>query len=105
VLRADDVAGIMAAFGVAVTVNGTETVGIWRDPYQLAELGDRVRVSSSAPEIEIAAGDAEGLELGDPVVLDGNHYEVVELKPDGFNALTRLRLIEAAPPLPDEVEP
>jgi len=91
-----DLDGYLDAFGVEVLSKGFTVRGIFRNEPQLTEFGS-IRVSGNSPVLTMRASDIETLELvvDDQVEIAETVYIAKEFQPDGLDAMTAVRLIEA----------
>lgn len=87
--RKEDVAEMLAAFGVPVQIGSSTTIGIVdRDTEEILRgasahaLGDRI-------EVTIETGTLDGLAIGATVVVDGTTYLVNSVKKLDDGAITQ----------------
>lgn len=68
---------------VRLTINGgSETGGIFRDPYATADLG--IDLSSTAPSVTVDTSAVPSDPIGMPVqIVDGAAFRIADHKPDG----------------------
>lgn len=88
----DDIAGLLADFGVPVT-QASRIIGSGLFDRAYAGVGD-IPVESYSPAVTCRSADVAELEHGDSVTVDGSDYTIRSIQPDG-TGITVL-ILEAA---------
>lgn len=77
-----------------VTINGLPVKGLFSSPWLQPQIG-RLNTGIIEPQVVVRDSDVLGIEKGDPVVANGDEYEIVNIEPDG-SGVTALILRPAA---------
>lgn len=65
-----------------VTINGLPVKGMFSAPWLQPQIG-RLNTGIIEPQVVVRDSDVLGVEKGDPVVANGDTYEIVNIEPDG----------------------
>lgn len=65
-----------------VMIKGVPVEGMFSAPWLQPQIG-HLNTGIVEPQVVVRDADAAGVEKGDPVVVNGDNYEIVNIEPDG----------------------
>ena len=90
----DDLTAFLADFGVPVTSGAIATIGILDLPTQVIEGG---MVLSTEYQLTAKASELGGLSYGDQLVVDGQNYQVRDVRTIDDGAFVEISMMKLAP--------
>lgn len=88
---AEDIAGMLEAFGEHLEIGGRNVLAVWGSPY-LEVPSDVSSVASSDSSAMVAFAVGAELAQGDMLVRNGVTFRIAIIEPDGVEGMTTLTL-------------